>query len=210
MRKKKLFFQIFMACLMMSVLASCSSSRLASTWEGSSSFAAAGEKMMIAGVTEDLERRQLFEEAAAEKLGQKGIETVSSLSVLNSPEKPEKQELLEAAGNQGIKLVLIAKLEGIEKTCAVSPYDPGLIYRDIGNDPATLSKDQQRYVKDRYAQWVHVKLRTELYETDTGRMVWSDAPDAARPAREVSVRAMAEKAAEIIGRKLDSRSIRSS
>lgn len=48
---------------------------------------------------------------------------------------------------------------------------------------------------------MHVKLTAELYEAETGRMVWSEVPDAARPAQGVSARAMAEEAAEIIGRK---------
>jgi hypothetical protein len=163
---------------------------------------APGQRVLVAGLSENPELRRLFEQTACENLKKQGIDAKASFSVMPaSAEAPmDRRVFEEKARSQNMDFVLFTSLDGIYETRHISPYDPMLYYLGPGDTAGMLNAHQQQYVDQNADTWKHVKLHCRLYDVNAGKIVWSDRLDIARPAKAISVKGVVNRAADKIAR----------
>lgn len=177
MKTKQILFSLALSILLVGLIPLSSYAGADSEWMAASEAAVQpgpGEQVMVVGMTDNMEQRALFEKDLSEKFSQNDVNAVPSLSVVNEAKRPDKATLLETARKQGMEYVLISRVKNVETSYSNFPYDPGLNYMGLGGSYAgELNTEQKRYVKAHYPEWAHVQMRTVLYSTRTGNIVWT-------------------------------------
>jgi len=190
MKTKQILFSLILSLLVAGLIPMSTHAGADSEWMSTSEAAVRpgpDEQVMVVGLTDDMEQRALFERALSGKFSQNGVNARPSLSVLDDAKTPDKATLLETAGKKEIDYVLISRVENVETAYSPSPYDPGLIYRGLGGSYyGELTPEQKRYVKAHYPEWAHVQLRTVLYSTHTGSVVWTGTSETTQLAETIS------------------------
>ena len=147
------------------VLFSCNTTQLTDTWKNPEITTYEPSKILVVGLTSNLEARQNFENKLKTELQSRGIEAVSSLDVFKS-EKMTENDLLELENNlinSGFDTVLFSKIIGVEDK---------IVYRKTydGYDE-TYSKFREDYLKyqdvyynpDYYNEYTVYHSETALY-----------------------------------------------
>ena len=202
MKTKQILFNLVLSLLVAGLIPMSSHAGADSEWLTTSDAAALsnpGEQVMVAGMTDDMERRALFEKALTKEFSQNGVNACPSLSVMDETETPDKATLLETARKQKMDYVLISRVKNMETAYSPSPYDPGLIYSGLGGSYyGELNAEQKRYVKAHYPEWAHVQLRTVLYSTHTGDIVWTGTTETTHPAENITPQSVVRSVSDML------------
>jgi len=121
--KKVIYFIIF------SLLIGCSSTRLVNSWKDPDTKSFNPKKLVVVGMTQNLNARTLFEQKLKDQLSSRGINTVKSLDIFKQDfthSKKTEEDITEAVkmlAEKGIDAVLVSAVKGIEnKTIAHQGY----------------------------------------------------------------------------------------
>ena len=197
---KRGMYVILMGALICSLTAcAATGSRMAASTAGDCGMQP-GQKLMITGVSNNDQARKQFEDALCREFKNQGVEAVASYSAIPEASGLDRATLLKQAGNRGIDFVFLARVADMEETYAFSSYDPVLFYLGPGDTGGNWSAHQQQYIRQNATAWKHVMVEARLYDTKTGNALWSDTLDIARPAKNLSVQKVINKAVKQIPR----------
>ena len=168
------------------VLSSCNTTQLTDTWKNPEITTYEPSKILVVGLTSNLEARQNFENKLKTELQSRGIEAVSSLDIFKS-EKMTENDLLELENNlinSGFDTVLFSKIIGVEDK---------IVYRKTydGYDE-TYSKFREDYLKyqdvyynpDYYNEYTVYHAETALYcicPSKDRELIWKGYIDIVEP-----------------------------
>lgn len=168
------------------VLFSCNTTQLTDTWKNPEITTYEPSKILVVGLTSNLEARQNFENKLKTELQSRGIEAVSSLDIFKS-EKMTENDLLELENNlinSEFDTVLFSKIIGVEDK---------IVYRKTydGYDE-TYSKFREDYLKyqdvyynpDYYNEYTVYHAETALYcicPSKDRELIWKGYIDIVEP-----------------------------
>src|SRR5574338_455269 len=96
--------------LAMVMLTGCASISLVDSWKDAGALAKKYQKLLVVGVAEKAQMRQVFEEVFAAEIRKKGVAAIRSYLVTGVVEKPSKASLEQAVLKSGADGVIITRL----------------------------------------------------------------------------------------------------
>ena len=131
----------FILVIIVIVLFSCNSTQLIETWKNPEVTTYEPSKVLVVGLTSNLEARRNFENQLKSELQLRGIEAISSLEIFKS-EKMTENDLRTLENNlidSGFDTILFSKIIGVE--------DKIVYKKNYGGYDETYSKFREDYLK---------------------------------------------------------------
>ncbi len=175
--------RIVACAICLAFLASCTSTRLTEAWVDSSYTGGPLESVLVIGLSDNVRRRGLFEEALASKFDSRGVSAVASLGVAPNKADLEKASIKKKVQELGIKSVIVTRVLGVDKEkyyVPGEPYSPHYgYYRGFSGyyDRAYGAAYSPGY----WEEYEIVRLETNLYEVATEKLIWSAASETIDP-----------------------------
>ena len=172
------------------ILVSCSSTQLIETWKNPDIDTYAPSKVLVVGLTSNIEAKQKFEDQLKEQLEMRGAEVVTSLELFKSSFITEKltEDELKVLENDlirdGFDTILFSKVIGVEDRIAYSKnYD---VYDE------TFKKFREDYLRyqdiyynpDYYEEYIIYHAETSMYcicPTKDRELIWKGYVDIVDP-----------------------------
>jgi hypothetical protein len=168
-------FQLFTVTLisfgMLSLLASCGSTRTSKVYKASDYSGGPLNKIMIVGIAENQENRKRFEELLAEKFNGVGVDADPISQTIPLGKTLNKEVIKGEAERLGMEAVMVTRLKGIEeKSVYTAPGNPQH-YNHFDHYFPVVYQDVHR--SKFYSQYENVRLENNLYDTRTAKLIWS-------------------------------------
>ena len=106
---------ILQAILVMTVVTGCSSLSLVNSWKDPAATTRQYRKLLVVGISENVQRRQTFEEVFASEVGKKGAVGIASYTITGVNAKPSRALLEEALRKSGADGVITTRLAGMKE-----------------------------------------------------------------------------------------------
>jgi len=174
-------FTRFILLLLILLLPGCASVSLVSTLRDQSVPVKQYKKVLVVGVTAKPQMRQVFEEVFASEVMKKGITGIPSYTITGVSEKLSRASLEEAVKKTGADGVITTRVVGTKKDTEVHA---GFIMTDRGvtnvyGVPVTFATFVGQPVEVTLS--TEAAIETNLFDSATGRMVWSGTSNAVNP-----------------------------
>ena len=162
------------------VIAACANTRPVGEWR-SEDFSGKLNNILIIGITSRSDRRRVFEDKFVEGLAALKVSATPSHKLMDSSLHLTRKVVENAIKGQDIGAVLVTRLAGIKNK---------EVYRQPDNQDENLSyfnyyDKSLHQANDGYTeQYRTVVLETNLYDTQSGELVWSmqsETMDASQP-----------------------------
>lgn len=176
MRKDR--FSIVCLAIAAIFLTSCAQS-LTSVWKKEDFRGPAFKKVMVVAVAEIELNRIFYENTFKEYLAKKGVESVSSYTVVPSAGKLDRKTLEQKAKELGVEAVIVSTIDRIgqyeagkkaARTGDLRYYELRSIYGDSAYDDVVPFWPSGFFTATDRREIV---LETSLYEASEGRLVWT-------------------------------------
>ena len=161
--------------VMLLSLASCSGTKLTSVWKDTN-YEGTIDKIMVVAVTENTRNRLIFEREFVEEFKKTGVEAVASVDATTQEEESSNNVILNKAREQGIAMILVTHLIGVEdKEVYHPPKTRTVSHGGYHNRFNSYYPRVYEYVHEPgyYTKHKSVNLETNLYETRAEKLVWS-------------------------------------
>lgn len=145
------------------------------------------KKLLVVGISEQPQRRQLFEAVFASGLEKQGVEAIPSYTLTGVKEKLSRELVVEAVKKSGADGVITTRLTGVKKDTSTNT---GYIMTSHGFADGFG-------VHVTYATFVHqpvevilsteAALETNLFDSATGRLAWTGTSNAVDPKSTITV-----------------------
>lgn len=168
-------------------LSGCTSVSLQHSWKSPDLQPKQYRKLLVVGLAEKPQTRQIFEEVFAGEVTQKGAAGIASYSITGLDEKTTRASLADAVKRSGVDGIVITRISDTklsrDRRTGFVITDRGTYtdYNDYGFYGANVS----------YVNFVHqpvdvitsteAVIETSLFDADTGKMVWSGTSSAVNP-----------------------------
>jgi len=177
----KNLLSVLLLILVMAAVTGCASISLDSTWKDPGVSAKQYRKLLVVGVAEKPQMRQVFEEVFAAEVSKKGAIGIASYTLTGVKDKPSRASLEEAVKNSGADGVITARMVGMKESKDVRS---GFImtergYTDFYGAPVTFATFVSQPVE--VTMSTKATIETNLFDSGTGRMVWSGTSSAVNP-----------------------------
>ena len=187
---------IFLAFLVMLIMTGCSSVSLRSSWKDTGVPAKQYRKLLVVGISEKSQMREVFEEVFASEVIKKGFVGIASYTITGVNGKISRAGLEEAVKKTGADGVITTRMVGMKKD---SDTRAGFVMTDqgytntgfIGSDLYPTNFFDFYGASVQYATFEHksvdvttsteATIETNLFDTGTGRLVWSGTSSAMNP-----------------------------
>ncbi|AXG70778.1 hypothetical protein KORDIASMS9_03024 [Kordia sp. SMS9] len=150
----------YLLCLSAFMLAACTTTQLVDHWKNPDIDRYEPQKVLIVGLTSNMEARQKFEKKFKEELEARGSEAVTSLSLFDPSLREEKMTAEE--------------IKAIENSLIEDGFDTILLTKIIGvEDKIQYKKEYQDYdetyrkFSDEYLKYQDIYYNPEYYESYT-------------------------------------------
>lgn len=180
------------------LVAACASSsiHLVKTRKSPEAMHKTYRKILVVGASENLERRQLFEDIFVKEFEQLGVAAVQSYLVVHTGDALSREHLKEAARISRSDGVLITRLVDIRKEVKVEPgsetvgFKPVTAYPVVTNEDDMPPKPEGYYGEHPIPEWetpygetiireppaviteLKVSIETRLFDAAAANMVW--------------------------------------
>jgi len=180
----------YILVIILFIIVSCSTTQLIETWKNPDIDTYAPSKVLIVGLTSNIEAKQKFENQLKEQLEMRGAEVVTSLELFKSSFITEKltEDELKVLENDlirdGFDTILFSKVIGVEDRIAYSKnYD---VYDE------TFKKFREDYLRyqdiyynpDYYEEYIIYHAETSMYcicPTKDRELIWKGYVDIVDP-----------------------------
>lgn len=179
--------QLLLCSVLMLTLTGCASVSLRHTAKDSTLPARQYQKLLIVGIAEKPQMRQIFEEVLVAELEKRGVKGVSSYTITGMKEKLSRPLVEEAVRKTGADGVITTRMTALKKE---SDTHSGFIMTDKG-----FADGYGVHVT--YASFVHqpvevvlsteAALETNLFDSATGRLAWTGSSSAVDPKSIITV-----------------------
>jgi hypothetical protein len=185
MRKKGNLIRATAAfCLLVAV--SCSLTNLNAVWKDPQYQGGKLKNVLVVGGSTNTVVRRIFEDEFTARFKSRGIKAIPSYTIFPSEKTLDKDTIESKSSELGIDTMLIARVVDTKKKQALTPAPSSYYYRDVyfydwpnRYSPFYSSSFPGRYYNDRllYSEYEVVNLETTLYDTQTGKLIWSALSD---------------------------------
>jgi hypothetical protein len=185
MQKKRRLISVTAAvCLIFA--ASCSLTNLNAVWKDPQYQGGKLKNVLVIGGSTNQVVRRIFEDEFTARLKTRGTDAIPSYSIFPSEETLDKDAIESKSRDLGIDSMLITKVVDTKTKREITPAPYNVYYRDtyFYNWPNRSSRfysgnNPGRYHNDRlyYSEYEVVNLETNIYETQTGKLIWSALSD---------------------------------
>jgi len=183
----KFFVRLLLSSSLLLALAGCASVSLRHSAIDSTLPAKHYQKLLIVGIAEKPQMRQIFEEVLAAELEKRGVKGIASYSITGVKETLSRTIVEEAVQKTGADGVITTRMTALKKD---SETHTGFIMTDHG-----FADGYGVHVT--YATFVHqpvevilsteAVLETNLFDSATGRLVWTGSSSAVDPKSIITV-----------------------
>ena len=174
------------AAICLSVVASCSLTNLNAVWMDPQYQGGKLKNVLVIGGSTNQVVRRIFEDEFTARLKTRGTNAIPSYSIFPSENTLDKDTIESKSRDLGIDSMLITKVVDTKTKREITPAPYNVYYRDTyfynwpnrssrfysGNNPGRYHNDR-RY----YSEYEVVNLETNIYETQTGKLIWSALSD---------------------------------
>ena len=167
MKRKWAIFSI-MAAVCWLVTTSCATTTLNAVWKDPNYQGGKLEKVLVVGVSKNSTRRRLFEDEFVAQLKARGTDAAASYTIIPTEEMSDKAAVESKIKTMEVSTILITRLVEKKKEKVYSspaPYPPTYYYRGWYDYYSRSYGSEYEYEV--------VSLETNLYETETGKLIWS-------------------------------------
>lgn len=157
------------------VATSCSTTTLTATWKDPDYRGGKLDNVLIIGVAKDEVIRRMYEDEFTSRLKARGTGASPSYSIIPSSEMLDKETVEAKIQNLGMDAVLVTRLVNTKKE---KVYTPGTTYYTGGGWYGPYSRGYG-YARSPgyYTEYEVFSLETKIYDTQTGKMIWSGLSD---------------------------------
>jgi hypothetical protein len=183
-KKRKLISVTAALCLL--VGASCSLTNLNAVWMDPQYQGGKLKNVLVIGGSTNQVVRRIFEDEFTARLKTRGTNAIPSYSIFPSENTLDKDTIESKSRDLGIDAMLIARVVDTKTKRELTPAPSNYYYRDVyfSDWPNRYSRFNSgsvsaRYYDDRryYSEYEVVNLETNLYDTQTGKLIWSALSD---------------------------------
>jgi hypothetical protein len=192
----KNFTRIFLALPVIVTLTACAGISLVDSWKDAGASPKHYRKLLVVGIADKSQMRQVFEEVFASEVRKSGASAVPSYTITGAQGKPTRASLEEAVRKSGADGVITTRLVSLKRDTDVRT---GFVMTDRGysnsrfNDAAVVPADLYGFYGTTvsYASYQHqsvdvtistvATIETNLFDAGTGRLVWSGTTSAVKP-----------------------------
>ena len=185
MREKgKLISATAAFCLL--VAASCSLTNLNAVWKDPQYQGGKLRNVLVIGGSTNQVVRRIFEDEFTARFKSRGTNAIPSYTIFPSEKTLDKDTIESKSRDLGIDFMLIATVVDTKTKRELTPAPSSYYYRDIyfydwPNRYSRFYSDPfpGRYYNDRsyYSEYEVVNLETNIYDTKTGKLIWSALSD---------------------------------
>jgi len=166
------------------LLNACQTAKLTSVWSDETYPYKPIKSALVVGITDNERNRRIFEDTLGQQLKSRGVNAISSATLMAQINESAQNAILGKAKEQGMQAILVTRTVGIEEQQVYYPPTTG-----IQGDPFLYPPHYRQfgsYYRNAYeyvvtpgytAKYKNVKLESNLYRTDTGQLVWSSASE---------------------------------
>ena len=185
MQKKRNLISVT-AVLCLSVVASCSLTNLNAVWMDPQYQGGKLKNVLVIGGSTNQVVRRIFEDEFTARLKTRGTHAIPSYSIFPSENTLDKDAIESKSRELGIDAMLIARVVDTKTKRQLTPTPYNSYYRNtyFYDWPNRYSRFYSgtvsaRYYDDRryYSEYEVVNLETNLYDTQTGKLIWSALSD---------------------------------
>jgi len=163
-------------------LPGCATVSVQKQWKDPAVAAKKYKKLLVVGIADRAQMRQVFEEVFAGEVGKKGVTGIASYTITGvEPVRPSRESVEEAVRKSGADGVITTRLVDIKRN---KSEQSGFImtYRGLTNAagiPVTYASFASQPVE--ITQSTEAAIETNLFDSGTGMLVWSLTSDAVNP-----------------------------
>jgi len=181
MRKKRNLISAAAVCYLF-VAASCSLTNLNAVWKDPDYQGGKLKTVLVISETKNQVVRRIFEDEFTARFKSRGVNAVSSYTIFPSDKTLDKDTIESKSRELGIKAMLVVKVLDTKTKQELTPapstyYYPDIYFYDWPNSysPFYSGSLPGRFYNDRlyYSEYEVVNIETTIYETQTGKMIWS-------------------------------------
>jgi len=177
----KFFLRFILLLLLLNLLPGCASVSLVNTLRDRGVPAKQYKKLLVVGIASKLQMRQVFEEIFSAEVMKKGIAAIPSYTITGVTEQLSRASLEDAVKKTGADGVITTRVVGTKKDTEVHA---GFIMTDRGvtnvyGVPVTFATFVGQPVEVTLS--TEAAIETNLFDSATGRMVWSGTSNAVNP-----------------------------
>lgn len=151
------------------------------------------QKLLVVGITEKPEMRQVFEEVFASELRERGLNGIASYSITGINEKPSRDSLAEAVKKSQSDGVIVTRLVSFKRNTEVKTgfimTDRGIAeyygFSDFYNIPVTYATFVHQPVE--VLRSTKASFETNLFDAVSGRLVWTGRSTAVDPEGTITI-----------------------
>jgi hypothetical protein len=168
-------------CLLVAV--SCSLTNLNAVWKDPQYQGGKLKNVLVVGSSTNTVVRRIFEDEFTARFKSRGINAIPSYTIFPSEKTLDKDTIESKSRELGIDAMLITRLVDTKtkQELTPAPYYRDVYFYDWPNrySPFYSSSFPGRYYNDRpyYSEYEVVNLETTLYDTQTGKLIWSALSD---------------------------------
>jgi len=174
------------AALGLLVLASCSLTNLNAVWKDPQYQGGKLKNVLVIGASKNEVVRRILEDEFSARFKSRGTNAIASYTVFPSQNTLDKDTIESKSRALGLDAMLIAKVVDTKTKQELTSASSGYYYRDtyFYDWPNRYSRFYSgpypgRFYNDRlyYSEYEVVNLETTIYDTQTGKMIWSARSD---------------------------------
>ena len=159
-------------CLL--VLTSCAATTMSAVWKDPNYQGGKLKKVLVVGVAKDDVIRRLFEDEFTARLKAHGTDAYPSYSLIPSTAMLDEDTVNAKIENLGMDAVLVTRFVNKKKETV---YTPGTTYYSGGWYNWYSRGYGYAASPGYYTEYEVISLSTNIYETQTGKMIWSGMSD---------------------------------
>lgn len=168
--------------LVVIILPGCATTSLQNSWKDPGVQAKQYRKLLVVGLANKLQMRQVFEEVFTGEVRKQGVAGIPSYTITGVAEpKPDRASVEEAVKKSGADGVITTRVVDVKRNTDVHTgfvmTDRGMT--DIYGVPATYATFVHQPVE--VTSSTEAAIETNLFDAETGRLVWSVTSRAVNP-----------------------------
>jgi hypothetical protein len=164
------------------ILPGCASVSPQNSWKDPAATAKKYKKLLVVGIADRVQMRQVFEEVFAGEVGKRGVTGIASYTLTGvEPTRPSRESVEEAVKKTGADGVITTRLVDIKRN---KSEQSGFIMTsrgltNVAGIPVTYASFASQPVE--ITQSTEAAIETNLFDSGTGLLVWSLTSGAVNP-----------------------------
>ena len=179
---RQAIFRVIAGAALTLLLASCASTRITGEWRDTG-YDKSISKILVIGMSANTVLRRSYEDSLVSHFSDHGVTAVSGATTLPEDEEVSKESIKKAIEGKGFDAVLVTRLIGVDEQqtyISTSDYAPPAPYYRNFYDYYHRTYPTV-YRRDYLVTDTIVTLETNIYEAETGNLIWAITSESFNP-----------------------------